>query len=312
MAMGGADVVPGVSGGTIAFITGIYEELLESLSNLNFGLLKTLRKEGVKSFWKAVNGNFLITLFAGIITSLLLLAKGVEYLLHHHPILLWSFFFGLILASVWLMGKQVEKWNAQTVIALIIGTFIAYYITIVAPVGGNTSWWYIILSGAIAITAMILPGISGSFILLLLGMYATILGALNDTREALTAGAWEELTASGTIVLLFIVGCLAGLLLFSKGLNWLFKNYRNVTIALLTGFLIGSLNKIYPWKEVLESYVKHKGEPDEEVVPLVSRNVLPETFTKITGEPSHLSMALVCFVIGIILIVVLDRFSPKN
>lgn len=311
VAMGAADVVPGVSGGTIAFITGIYEELLETLSNLNFGLLKTWKKEGFKAFWKAINGNFLLTLLAGIFTSLISLAMLVEYLMHSHPILLWSFFFGLILASVWLMAKQV-KWSVQPFIAVAVGTAVAYYITTVTPSDGMDLWWYIILSGAVAITAMILPGISGSFILLLLGMYPTVLGALSGGVKSLSDGAWGELLSHGKIISLFIIGCLTGLILFSKGLNWLFKNHKNLTIATLTGFLIGSLNKIYPWKESLESFIKHKGEENEEKIDLVTRNISPYKFTELGLGEHHLGMAVVWALVGIVLIVLLDRFSPEN
>ncbi len=312
VAMGGADVVPGVSGGTIAFITGIYEELLETLSGLSLGLLKTLRKEGFSAFWDKLNGGFLITLFAGIFTSLISLAIGVEYVLEHYPILLWSFFFGLIVASVWLMGKQVSKWNLSTILSLFIGSIIAYYITTISPTSGNETWWYILISGSVAITAMILPGISGSFILLLMGMYTTILGALSDSVKSATAGAWVELAVSGKIIILFMVGCLAGLILFSKGLNWLFKSYRNITIAVLTGFLIGSLNKIYPWKNVLETFIKHPGTDKEEIIPIVIENVSPYKFTELGLGEHQLVLSIVFSLVGVVVIVVLDRFSPKE
>lgn len=312
VAMGGADVVPGVSGGTIAFITGIYEELLETLSGLSLGLLKTLRKEGFRAFWSKLNGGFLITLFAGIFTSLISLAIGVEYVLEHYPILLWSFFFGLIVASVWLMGKQVSKWNLSTILSLFIGSIIAYYITTISPTSGNETWWYVLISGSVAITAMILPGISGSFILLLMGMYTTILGALSDSVKSATAGAWVELAVSGKIIILFMVGCLAGLILFSKGLNWLFKSYRDITIAVLTGFLIGSLNKIYPWKNVLETFTKHPGTDKEEIIPIVIENVSPYKFTELGLGEHQLVLSIVCALVGVVVIVVLDRFSPKE
>lgn len=312
VAMGGADVVPGVSGGTIAFITGIYEELLETLSGLSLGLLKTLRKEGFRAFWSKLNGGFLITLFAGIFTSLISLAIGVEYVLEHYPILLWSFFFGLIVASVWLMGKQVSKWNLSTILSLFIGSIIAYYITTISPTSGNETWWYVLISGSVAITAMILPGISGSFILLLMGMYTTILGALSDSVKSATAGAWVELAVSGKIIILFMVGCLAGLILFSKGLNWLFKSYRDITIAVLTGFLIGSLNKIYPWKNVLETFTKHPGTDKEEIIPIVIENVSPYKFNELGLGEHQLVLSIVCALVGVVVIVVLDRFSPKE
>lgn len=235
MAMGAADVVPGVSGGTIAFISGIYEELLGSISNVNLGLFKTLKKEGFKAAWKQLNGNFLLSLFLGIFISIISLAKAIKYLLENEPILLWSFFFGLVLASIIYIAKQISKWNFIAVIVLILGAFLAYYITTLNPlVSENSSSLYILLAGAIAICAMILPGISGSFILVLLGAYKPVLDAVND-KDFKT-------------ILTFMVGAVVGLLSFSKVLKWLFANYKNYTLAVLTGFIIGSLNKIWPWK----------------------------------------------------------------
>ncbi len=296
--MGAADVVPGVSGGTIAFITGIYEELLETISNVNLGLLKTLKNEGVKSFWSALNGNFIVTLLLGIATSIVSLAALIQFLLNEHGILVWSFFFGLILASVWLVGKQVKKWNIQKVLALIVGTIIAYFVTIAAPTSGSESLAYIFLCGSIAITAMILPGISGSFILLLLGAYTTILSAISNLNLSLIAA--------------FGLGCIIGLISFSKLLNWLFKKAHDITVAILTGFLIGSLNKIWPWKETLKTFTKHAGEPNEEIVPLIQRNILPADFEIITGLENQIIPAIGLAVVGLILIVVLDRFSPDK
>lgn len=310
VAMGGADVVPGVSGGTIAFITGIYEELLETLSGLNLGLIGTLRNKGFKEFWYELNGGFLVTLFSGVVVSLISLAMGVEYLLEHQPITLWSFFFGLIAASVWLMGRQVGKWDVKTILALIVGTFVAYYITTITPTDGTYSWWYIILSGAVAITAMILPGISGSFILLLMGMYAAILGALSSAVKSAMEGDWVELLSSGKIIALFIIGCLSGLILFSKGLNWLFKNHKKMTLAILTGFLIGSLNKVYPWKQELEWFVKYEGTSKEEKVATVVENVSPYAYVDLGLGESQIMSAAVFALVGVALIVILGKFSP--
>ncbi|MGK0455512.1 MAG: putative membrane protein, partial [Paraglaciecola sp.] len=228
MAMGAADVVPGVSGGTIAFISGIYEELLVAISSVNLDLFKTLKKEGFKAAWKQLNGSFLLSLFAGIFISIISLAKAIKYLLENEPILLWSFFFGLVLASIIYIAKQITKWNFIAVIVLVLGAFLAYYITTLNPlVSENSSSLYILLAGAIAICAMILPGISGSFILVLLGAYKPILDALNNRDFK--------------IIFIFIVGAIIGLLSFSKILKWLFAHYKNYTLAVLTGFIIGSL-----------------------------------------------------------------------
>lgn len=253
MAMGAADVVPGVSGGTIAFISGIYEELLTSISNINLDLLKTLRKDGLKSAWKQLNGNFLLALFVGIAISVVSLAKGISWLLDNQPILLWSFFFGLVLASIIYIAKQLTKWNIISIVLLILGAIVAYWITTLQPlVSEDSSSIFMFFSGALAICAMILPGISGSFILVLLGAYKPILNAINN----------RDFTA----IALVGAGAIVGLLTFSRILKYLFNNYKNYTLAALTGFIIGSLNKIWPWKQTLLVFNKLEGK----VVPFSS------------------------------------------
>lgn len=292
LAMGAADVVPGVSGGTIAFITGIYQELIESLNNINLAALRILFKEGIKPFWKHINGTFFVFLFGGIAVSILSLAKGVGFLLEHHPVLLWSFFFGLIVASVWMIGKSIKSWNAPVIIALIIGTGIAFYISSIQSVADVNANWYIILSGAIAICAMILPGISGSFILVLLGTYQVVIGAIKDKDFA--------------IIGLFAIGCVVGLIAFSRVLKWLFEKFKEVTIALLTGFMIGSLYKVWPWKNQIgeKPLVIHSDGKEDWMM----QNVLPGNF----DGADQLGLAIGCAVVGLLLIVILDRFSPKE
>jgi putative membrane protein len=307
MAMGAADVIPGVSGGTIAFITGIYEELLETISNVNLAALKKLKSEGLKSFWKHINGNFIVALFAGIAISFVTLAKVSTYLMEHTPVQLWSFFFGLVAASIFYVGKQVEKWNVGTITSFIVGAVAAYFITILPPLAGSDSLVFLFLSGMIAICAMILPGISGSFILLILGAYKIIMEAISDFN----------LMIIGTVAL----GCLIGLISFSHILKWLFANYKSITIATLTGFLLGSLNKLWPWKHVEKIYVKHLGEVNEEAVALVEKNVLPNSFDtflyegeQITGyvkAENHLSIALLCFAVGFGIIFLMEFVAKK-
>jgi len=290
LAMGAADVVPGVSGGTIAFITGIYEELLETISNINLKALKKLKTDGLKSFWKHINANFLIALFLGIGISIVSLAKLITYLLEHHTILLWSFFFGLIVSSIYLVGKTINKWGVSKIIGLLIGTAIAFYITILPPMENPNALWFVFISGAIAICAMILPGISGSFILLLLGSYEMILGAIKDMKLA--------------VIGVFAVGCLTGLLSFSKLLNWMFKKYHDLTIAILTGFLIGSLNKIWPWKETISTRINSNGE----IVHFIQENILP---TNYNGD-SQLLVATGMAFLGLFLIIAIEKFAGKN
>ncbi len=291
MAMGAADVVPGVSGGTIAFISGIYEELLGSISNVNLGLFKTLKNEGFKAAWKQLNGNFLLSLFAGIFISILSLAKAIKYLLENEPILLWSFFFGLVLASIIYIAKQISKWNVIAIILLILGAFLAYYITTLNPlVSEESSPLYILFAGAIAICAMILPGISGSFILVLLGAYQPVLEALNN-KDFKT-------------IFIFMAGAIIGLLSFSKVLKWLFAHYKNYTLAALTGFIMGSLNKIWPWKETLTWRTNSHGIK----VPFNQQSVTPFSFD---GD-AQLTLAIVLAVVGFVLILGMERLAVKR
>ncbi|MDE1208181.1 DUF368 domain-containing protein [Tenacibaculum larymnensis] len=291
MAMGAADVVPGVSGGTIAFISGIYEELLGSISNINLKLLKTLKNEGLKSAWKQVNGNFLAALFVGVFISIVSLAKMISWLLVHHPILVWSFFFGLVLASVIYIAKQVTQWNLASGILLILGAILAYYITTLNPlVSEHSSMSFMFLAGAIAICAMILPGISGSFILVLLGAYKPVLAAVNN----------RDFTTIAFVGL----GAIVGLLTFSRVLKYLFENYKNHTLVVLTGFIIGSLNKIWPWKKVLTYRTNSHGEQ----VPFNELSISPFSYD---GNP-QLMYATVLAIIGFGLILLLEKLAVKK
>ena len=289
--MGAADVVPGVSGGTIAFISGIYEELLNSISSFKFGLIKTLRKEGIKSVWEKVNGNFLAALFIGIFISILSLAKLIESLLENHPILIWSFFFGLVLASIIYVGKQITTWNIGSVLFLVVGALVAFYITTLNPmVSENSSPWFLFIAGMIAICAMILPGISGSFILVLLGAYKPVLNALNS-RDFVS-------------IIIFMLGAVVGLLSFSKILKWLFAKYKNFTLATLTGFIIGSLNKIWPWKETISWRTNSKGID----VPFNQISKSPFSFE---GD-SQIMLAIIFSLVGFALILLLEKLAVKN
>lgn len=293
MAMGAADVVPGVSGGTIAFITGIYEELINSIKSVNLNAIKLFFSGKFTEFWKAINGNFLISVFVGIGISVISLAKGLKYLLDNHPILVWSFFVGLIVASAIYVARSIEKWNFGTITAGIIGTAIAYAITVITPAEANTSHWFVFLSGSIAICAMILPGISGSFILVLLGMYKFILEAVGDMNIA--------------IIATFMAGTAIGLIAFSNVLSWLLKNFHNITIAVLAGFMVGSLNKVWPWKEVTQTIIDRHGE----LKPVAERNILPEAYEQITGNEAFLLFAIVCAVVGFSLIFIIEGIGKK-
>ena len=289
VAMGAADVVPGVSGGTIAFISGIYEELIGSINQVNLKLLTTWKEQGLAAAWKQVNGNFLLSLLIGIGVSVLSLAKLIRHLLETQPVLIWAFFFGLVLASIIFVGKKITRWYPGTIILLIAGSVLAYFITTLTPQEAEVTYLYVFLSGALAICAMILPGISGSFILLLLGMYKPVLDAIH----------FRDL---GVIAVL-MGGAVVGLLSFSRLLKWLFDHYENLTLAVLTGFILGSLNKIWPWKEVLESEMING-----KLKILKEQSVLPSTYE---GDP-QLGMAIFFGLIGFGFILLLERLADQK
>ena len=303
LAMGAADVVPGVSGGTIAFISGIYQELIDSINNVNLSVLKTLKKDGLKAAWEQVNGSFLLALLSGIGISILTFSKVITHLLETQPILVWSFFFGLIIASITLIWKEITSWKLVDILFLLIGITISYYITIARPVSSPDSYWYLFLSGFIAIIAMILPGISGAFILLLMGSYETVIGTINTFREGLTSANSEILTQALLKLGIFALGCIIGLKSFSKVLHWMFANHKNTTLTLLVGFMVGSLNKVWPWKEVLETRINSHGE----VVPYIDQSILPQNFN---GEP-QIAMAVILAILGFILIFGMEKMASK-
>ena len=293
MGMGAADVVPGVSGGTIAFITGIYEELINSIKSINLKSLKLFFTGKFAEFWSAINGTFLISVLLGIGISVFSLAKGLEYLLNHFPILVWSFFFGLIIASAIYVARAIKQWSVGTIIAGVAGIVVAYFITVITPAEANTSYWFIFIAGSIAICAMILPGISGSFILVLLGMYKFILAAVSNFEIA--------------VILTFLVGAAIGIIAFSNVLSWLLKKYHNLTIAVLAGFMVGSLNKVWPWKQITETFTDRHGE----VKPLVEVNVLPASYEQITGTDALIVEAVLLAIVGFALIFVVEGVSKK-
>ncbi|WP_370398259.1 DUF368 domain-containing protein [Tenacibaculum dicentrarchi] len=291
IAMGAADVVPGVSGGTIAFISGIYEELLNAISAVNLDLFKILKKEGVKSAWAQLNGNFLAALFTGIFISIISLAKAIKWLLINQPILLWAFFFGLVLASIIYIAKQVKHWSFKGIFIGVLAVFFGYLITVLPAVNGQeVSYLFLVFSGAIASCAMILPGISGSYILLLIGVYPLVMNALTSS----------ELKTISAIV----IGVMIGLTTFSKLLKWLFYNYKNEMLIALTGLMLGSLNKVWPWKTVLTTYTDRHGV----VKPLLEKSVLPFSYD---GNP-ELMYASILIIVGFSLILLLEKLAVKK
>ena len=290
LAMGGADIIPGVSGGTIALIAGIYEEFVNALKSFS-GVIQVLVKEGIVAAWKHVNGNFLLALFSGIVVSFLSLVQFVKYALNHHPILLWSFFFGLIIASSYYVSRQVKRWNILNVIALMVGAVLIFMVTSLSPSETSDAHWFVFVSGMLAICAMILPGISGAFILVLLGKYNYIIESISELRL--------------DVIVVFALGCVAGLLSFSHLLSLMLRKYHDLTIAVLTGLMLGSLNKIWPWKNTLEWGLDRHGEK----IALIQNNVLPQDY--VDGN-NQVGLAVTLFVLSIILLVGLERLSKNK
>jgi putative membrane protein len=234
--MGIADAIPGVSGGTIALLLGIYEELISTISGLNFSLVTKLKNNGFKSFWESLNGNFLITLVLGIGISLILFVKISANLLTSHPLYVWSFFLGLILATVYVIYKLIESWNLVNMISTLL--MIAFSIILTSDsldISDDTNLFYILICGIIASSAMILPGISGSLILVILGVYKILVEALDNLDIR--------------IITSFIVGAIIGVISFSKILKWLFRNYKSLAYSIMLGLVIGSIEKIWPWNK---------------------------------------------------------------
>jgi putative membrane protein len=289
MSMGAADIVPGVSGGSIALITGIYEELLDSIKSIDKTALSLLIRLEGKAFWKHINGSFLLTILVGILTSIFTLSKLITYLLDNHPIPIWSFFCGLIIISAILILRDIKRWSLFVVLAILVGTIMAYWITGLPPMSSPEAFWFVFIAGAIAICAMILPGISGSFLLLILGQYERILKAVTE-KDILTLG-------------LFAFGCIVGLLSFSRLISWLLKNHHALTIGLLSGFMLGSLNKIWPWKQVISYRISSSGVQK----PFITDNILPQNYLAITGEESLILYAVLAFSLGILLVLGIER-----
>ena len=304
IAMGAADVVPGVSGGTIAFISGIYEELINTIHKLDFGFFKKWKKDGFLSSWKYHNLSFLASLLTGIAISILSLARIITLLLKNQPILVWSFFFGLVIASILYIGKQINNWSLSTWFALIIALGLSYYITLAEPIGSPESTWFLFLAGFVAIIAMILPGISGAFILLLLGAYQSVIGIITQLSNGIIEMNWQLFSSAFIKLSVFGLGAITGIKVFSKILNWMFDHHKNIILSILTGFMIGALNKIWPWKEVIQYRVNQSGEK----IPFLEKSILPNHYI----EDPQIFYAVVFMTFGFLTIFFLERVSSNK
>lgn len=275
MAMGAADIVPGVSGGTIALLTGIYSRLVHAIKSIGIDTLKTWQKRGIAAAWQQIDGSFLLVLLSGMATSILLLAQIIHYCLEQFPIFVWSLFFGLVLASAIYIMRPIKWYRPQYLFLCFVGIVVAASISVMTPTQVNPSAIIIIGSGAVAICAMILPGISGSFILLLLGMYSVIIAAVKALELSTLA--------------LFAVGCIVGIMMFSRVLAWLLDRFHDATMMLLSGFMLGALVKLWPWREVLSTRVNSEGK----IIPLSEWPVAPWVV-----ESPQITVAIMACILG--------------
>jgi putative membrane protein len=291
--MGIADAVPGVSGGTIAFITGIYEELLHSLHSIDRDALRLLIRFRFAELWKKINGNFLLTLSAGVLTSLLVLVSVILNLIIHYPVFVGSFFFGVIFASVALVLKEIKAWGYKPIITFFITTVVGYFITTLSPMNTPDTYWLVFICGALAISSMILPGISGAFILVLLGKYQFMINALVELNLG--------------VIFIFAAGGVIGLLGFARLITWVLDHYHHVTVAALAGFMLGSLNKVWPWRKGLEFATTRKGEQ----VAVFDKSILPWNFLSETGRDPQLFQAILMMALGVCIIIVTERIATR-
>lgn len=307
-AMGVAEVIPGVSGGTIAFIAGIYERLIEAIKAFGPGLVGVHRNAGLAGVWRAIDGTFLTLLLAGMALGVVIGVFGISWLLEHYPPLIWGFFFGLIVASTLYIGRRIGRWGGGEIALFVLGAILAYGVTLITPAGGNEALWFVFLCGVIAMSALMLPGVSGSFMLLVLGMYQFIIQ--ETLKGIMVAFSFEKLL----ILIVFALGCLVGLMTMSRLLSWTFKHYHSLTLAILTGFLVGSLNKVYPWRNAVDWLRDTGGQvimAADGVTPekvLAEVNVLPSAYT---GDPMVLGVVLTCLA-GFLLVFVLDQVDAAR
>ena len=295
MLMGVADLVPGVSGGTIALITGIYKELLDSINAVSWSTLKLLKKEGIVAVWKKIKGPFLLAVFGGIISSVLLLSRLLEWLMVNQPIGLWSFFFGLLIASIVYLIKTDLKFDLTSILYLVLGAILSFMVTQLQGGQGEISLWYLFLSGFIGISAMILPGLSGAYIFFVMGVYQTILSYLRQAQDLVFDFDQAVFITVGSGLAVFILGIITGLKVFSKFLTWLLERHPKQIMAVLIGLMIGALHKVWPWQNEISSASSTIEN---------TAAVFPNAY--LTSDPQILK-ALLLMIIGFALLFLLER-----
>jgi len=291
--MGVADVIPGMSGGSVAFVSGIYSEMVHSLRAIDREAFQLITKKRYEDFWIKINGSFLLTLFAGVITSLFFLARGMTLLQSRYPIFVWSFFFGLILICALLVLREIKKWNLGIIITFLCGAAVAYGITVLSPLQTPVSIWFIFLTGMLSVSAIVFPGISGAFLLLLLGKYQYMINAL--------------ISFNIVVILVFLAGCVLGLIGFSRVLTWTLDTYHSATVASLAGLMLGSLNKVWPWRVVLEYVTNSKGEQ----VPAFDKSILPWHYLATTGKDPQVFQAILMMAISVFIVVLFEKITAR-
>lgn len=291
--MGIADAVPGVSGGTIAFITGIYDELLHSLNAIDRDAFRLLTRLRFAELWKKINGNFLLIVSAGVITSLLVLVSIIFNLIVHYPVLISSFFFGVIFASVALVLKEIKAWGYKPIVTFFVSAVIGYFITTLSPMQTPDTYWFVFICGALAICSMIFPGISGAFILVLLGKYQFMITSLVELNLG--------------VILTLAVGGAIGLLSFARLITWVLDHYHHVTVAVLAGFVLGSLNKVWPWRKGMEFVTTREGEQ----VAVFDKSILPWHFLSETGRDPQLFQAILMMALGVCIVIITERIATR-
>ena len=298
MAMGTADLMPGVSGGTIALILGVYKELIQSIDSINLKNLQSLKKNGIRHFWSKINGNFLSVLFFGVIIAIISLSFVIDWLIKEYPIPLWSLFSGLLLASIFILKNELRQWGIFNSLMLIFSAALSFFLTQMTPVNGQISLFYLFVSGFFGIIAMILPGISGAYILIIMGAYSTIIGLIKDVLTSLTKMQVELMIPTFTKLSVFVLGIILGLRIFSSILKWLFEKEHDKTMTVLIGLMIGALHKIWPWQQKYEWVL---GENTK----TLTKPISPFEYL---GDP-QLTLAIIFFVIGLCFVWILEKIK---
>jgi len=291
--MGAVDVIPGISGGTVAFITGIHQDLIHSIRAIDREAFMLLVKFRFAEFWNKINGNFLITVFAGIFTSVFFLAKPMAYLLRHHSIPLWSFLFGLILIAAPLALRKITRWSLGTVLSFFVGIVIMYTLTRLNALQLPAALWMIFVAGVLCSCGMLLPGVSGAFLLVFINRYQAVINAVSGSN--------------GMVLITFLIGGIAGVLGFSRIFSWVLDNYRNAAVALMAGLMLGSLNKVWPWRQVQQYVTNGSGEQ----VPVAEKSVLPWDYLALTGKDPHVFQAILMMALGVFIVVLIERITAR-